>query len=141
MKLGANTVLFGGYHLETAFKYLAMAGYDGVEIAALPGMAPHHLDPADWRQTATPQEAAERKQSPRAPTHTTKRQSEEGEGRNARQESPSVSSANGGATPSPHVATENGVAWNQFTKCSRVALQIRRIAPAILCGRCAVVGF
>ena len=29
MKLGANTVLFGGHDMETAFKYLKMAGYDG----------------------------------------------------------------------------------------------------------------
>lgn len=41
MKLGANTVLFGGYDLETAFKYLAMAGYDGVELSAIDGMSEH----------------------------------------------------------------------------------------------------
>ena len=33
MKLGANSVLFGGYDMETSFKYLAMAGYDGIEIS------------------------------------------------------------------------------------------------------------
>ena len=27
MKLGANSVLFGGHGIEAAFKYLAMAGY------------------------------------------------------------------------------------------------------------------
>jgi sugar phosphate isomerase/epimerase len=41
MKLGANSVLFGGYELETAFKYLAMAGYDGLEISAIPRMSEH----------------------------------------------------------------------------------------------------
>jgi sugar phosphate isomerase/epimerase len=41
MKLGANSVLFGGYALETAFKYLAMAGYDGLEISAIPRMSEH----------------------------------------------------------------------------------------------------
>ena len=39
MKLGANSVLFGGYDLETAFKYLAMAGYDGIELSAIDGMS------------------------------------------------------------------------------------------------------
>ena len=32
MKLGANPVLFGGYDMETAFKYIQMAGYDGIEV-------------------------------------------------------------------------------------------------------------
>jgi len=41
MKLGANSVLFGGYDMETAFKYLAMAGYDGIEISAIDGMSQH----------------------------------------------------------------------------------------------------
>src|SRR5437870_5688294 len=41
MRLGANSVLFGGYDLETAFKYLAMAGYDGIELSAIPGMGEH----------------------------------------------------------------------------------------------------
>ena len=40
MKLGANSVLFGGYDMETAFKYIAMAGYDGIELAAIDGMSP-----------------------------------------------------------------------------------------------------
>ena len=30
MKLGANSVLFGGFDMATAFKCLAMAGYDDV---------------------------------------------------------------------------------------------------------------
>lgn len=41
MKLGANSVLFGGYDMETAFKHLAMAGYDGVEVSAIDGMSEH----------------------------------------------------------------------------------------------------
>lgn len=41
MKLGANSVLFGGYNLETAFKYLAMAGYDGIELSAIDKMSEH----------------------------------------------------------------------------------------------------
>ncbi len=41
MKLGANSVLFGGHSLETAFKCLAMAGYDGIELSAIDGMSEH----------------------------------------------------------------------------------------------------
>ncbi|MFN3648984.1 MAG: sugar phosphate isomerase/epimerase family protein [Armatimonadota bacterium] len=41
MKLGANSVLFGGHDLETAFRYLAMAGYDGIELSAIEGMSEH----------------------------------------------------------------------------------------------------
>ena len=48
MKLGANSVLFGGYDMETAFKHLAMAGYDGIEVSAIGGMS-EHLVLADWR--------------------------------------------------------------------------------------------
>lgn len=51
MKLGANSVLFGGYDIETAFKYLAMAGYDGIEISAIPGMS-EHLVVERWRDAA-----------------------------------------------------------------------------------------
>lgn len=52
MKLGANSVLFGGYPLETAFKYTAMAGYDGIELSAIDGMS-EHLVLARWRELAT----------------------------------------------------------------------------------------
>jgi len=41
MKLGANSVLFGGFDLVTAFKYTAMAGYDGIELSAIGGMSEH----------------------------------------------------------------------------------------------------
>ncbi len=51
MKLGANTVLFGGYNLETAFKYLALAGYDGIEISAIEGMS-EHLVLDRWQEIA-----------------------------------------------------------------------------------------
>jgi sugar phosphate isomerase/epimerase len=51
MKLGANTVLFGGHSMETAFKYLAMAGYDGVEVSAIDGMS-EHLVLGRWREIA-----------------------------------------------------------------------------------------
>ena len=37
MKLGANSVLLGGYDLETAFKYLSASGYDGIELSAIDG--------------------------------------------------------------------------------------------------------
>jgi sugar phosphate isomerase/epimerase len=49
MKLGANSVLFGGYDLETSFKYLAMAGYDGIELSAIDGMS-EHLVLSRWQE-------------------------------------------------------------------------------------------
>lgn len=51
MKLGANTVLFGGYDMETAFKYLALAGYDGVEVSAIENMS-EHLVLSRWQEIA-----------------------------------------------------------------------------------------
>jgi sugar phosphate isomerase/epimerase len=51
MKLGANSVLFGGFEMETAFKYIAMAGYDGIEISAIDGMS-EHLVLDRWREIA-----------------------------------------------------------------------------------------
>lgn len=51
MKLGANTVLFGGYDMETAFRCLAMSGYDGVEVSAIDGMS-EHLVIDRWREIA-----------------------------------------------------------------------------------------
>ncbi|MHB0874727.1 MAG: sugar phosphate isomerase/epimerase family protein [Anaerolineae bacterium] len=41
MKLGANSVLFGGYDMATAFRYLALSGYDGIEVSAIDGMSKH----------------------------------------------------------------------------------------------------
>ncbi len=51
MKLGANSVLFGGYDMETAFKYIAAAGYDGIEISAISGMS-EHLVLDNWQAIA-----------------------------------------------------------------------------------------
>jgi sugar phosphate isomerase/epimerase len=51
MKLGANSVLFGAFPLETAFQYLAMAGYDGIELSAIDGMS-EHLVLSKWRELA-----------------------------------------------------------------------------------------
>jgi sugar phosphate isomerase/epimerase len=49
MKLGANSVLFGGYDMETAFKCIAMAGYDGIELSAIDGMSEHLVLPR-WKE-------------------------------------------------------------------------------------------
>jgi sugar phosphate isomerase/epimerase len=49
MKLGLNSVLFGGHDLETAFKYTALCGYDGIEMSAIEGMS-EHLVLARWRE-------------------------------------------------------------------------------------------
>jgi sugar phosphate isomerase/epimerase len=51
MKLGANSVLFGTFDMETAFKYVAMAGYDGIELMAVEGHA-EHLVLGRWRELA-----------------------------------------------------------------------------------------
>lgn len=49
MKLGANSVLFGGMDLKTAFAQIAMAGYDGIELSAIDGMS-EHLVLDRWRE-------------------------------------------------------------------------------------------
>ncbi len=51
IRLGVNSVLFGGYDFATAAKYIAMAGYDGVEISAIKGMC-EHLELDRWREQA-----------------------------------------------------------------------------------------
>ena len=51
MKFGANSVLFGGYDMETAFRCLAMAGYDGIEMSAIGGMS-EHLVIDRWQEVA-----------------------------------------------------------------------------------------
>jgi len=51
MKLGVNSVLFGGYDMETAFKYTKTAGYDGIEISAISGMS-EHLVIDRWKECA-----------------------------------------------------------------------------------------
>ena len=52
MKLGANSVLFGGYDMESAFRCLAMAGYEGIEMSAIGGMS-EHLVLDRWREVAS----------------------------------------------------------------------------------------
>lgn len=51
MILGANSVLFGGFDIETAFRCIAMAGYDGIEVSAIEGMS-EHLALDRWREIA-----------------------------------------------------------------------------------------
>jgi sugar phosphate isomerase/epimerase len=51
MKLGANSVLFGGYDMATAFRCIAMAGYDGIELSAIGGMS-EHLVLDRWQEVA-----------------------------------------------------------------------------------------
>jgi sugar phosphate isomerase/epimerase len=54
MKLGFNSVLFGGYDLEESFKYAAACGYDGLELSAIEGdmhKSPHFVA-AQWRDFA-----------------------------------------------------------------------------------------
>lgn len=51
MKLGANSVLFGNFDMETAFTHIKMAGYDGIEISAINGMS-EHLVIERWKECA-----------------------------------------------------------------------------------------
>src|SRR3954468_20270389 len=51
MKLGVNSVLFGGQDLETAFKYTQLCGYDGIELSAIDGMS-EHLVLERWKELA-----------------------------------------------------------------------------------------
>ena len=51
MQLGANSVLFGGHDMETAFRCIRMAGYDGIEVSAIGGMS-EHLVLDRWRECA-----------------------------------------------------------------------------------------
>ena len=48
IKLGANSVLFAGFDLETALKHIVWAGYDGVELSAIKGMC-EHLELDNWQ--------------------------------------------------------------------------------------------
>lgn len=49
MKLGFNSVLFGGHELAVAFQYAVICGYDGIEISAIDGMS-EHLVLERWRE-------------------------------------------------------------------------------------------
>ena len=51
IKLGVNSVLFGGFDFATAAKHIKMAGYDGVEMSAIKGMC-EHLELDRWREQA-----------------------------------------------------------------------------------------
>ena len=51
IKLGVNSVLFGGFDFATAARHIALAGYDGVEISAIKGMC-EHLCLDTWRAQA-----------------------------------------------------------------------------------------
>jgi sugar phosphate isomerase/epimerase len=51
IKLGVNSVLFGGHDLATAMQQIAWAGYDGVELSAIKGMC-EHLELDRWEEQA-----------------------------------------------------------------------------------------
>jgi len=51
IRLGVNSVLFGGFDFATAAKHIKMAGYDGVEMSAIKGMC-EHLELDRWREQA-----------------------------------------------------------------------------------------
>jgi sugar phosphate isomerase/epimerase len=51
IKLGVNSVLFSSVSFADAAKYIALAGYDGVEISAIKGMC-EHLELDRWREQA-----------------------------------------------------------------------------------------
>ncbi len=51
IKLGVNSVLFGGFDFATAAKHIKAAGYDGIEVSAIKGMC-EHLVLDDWRSQA-----------------------------------------------------------------------------------------
>ena len=51
IRLGVNSVLFGGFDFATAARHIALAGYDGIEVSAIKGMC-EHLELARWREQA-----------------------------------------------------------------------------------------
>jgi sugar phosphate isomerase/epimerase len=51
IKLGVNTVLFGGFDLRTALQHIKWAGYDAAEISAIKGMC-EHLNLDEWKSQA-----------------------------------------------------------------------------------------
>ncbi len=53
MKLGVNSVLFGGYDMETAFRWTKACGYDAIEISAIDGMS-EHLVISKWKELVDP---------------------------------------------------------------------------------------
>ncbi|MGY4691035.1 sugar phosphate isomerase/epimerase family protein [Salibacterium sp. K-3] len=59
MKLGVNSVLFGGYDLRTAIEHIKFSGYEGIELASIVGMAEHLTDAADDNELAEIRNMAE----------------------------------------------------------------------------------
>jgi len=53
MELGVNSVLFGGFDMETAFKHVRACGYDAIELSAIGSMS-QHLVIARWRELVAP---------------------------------------------------------------------------------------
>jgi len=51
VKLGVNTVLFGGYDFRTAMQHIKWAGFDAAEVSAIQGMC-EHLCLDTWKQDA-----------------------------------------------------------------------------------------
>jgi sugar phosphate isomerase/epimerase len=51
VKLGVNSVLFGGFDFATAARSAALCGYDGIEVSAIKGMC-EHLVLDRWREGA-----------------------------------------------------------------------------------------
>jgi hypothetical protein len=51
MKIGVNSVLFGGHDMEIAFRCTQTCGYDGIEISAIDGMS-EHLVLDRWQEIA-----------------------------------------------------------------------------------------
>lgn len=51
IKLGVNSVLFGGFDFATAARHIALAGYDGIEVSAIAGMC-EHLELDRWKAQA-----------------------------------------------------------------------------------------
>ena len=53
MKTGVNSVLWGGHPMKDAFAGASRAGYDGIELSAIPHMS-EHLIVDRWAQLVTP---------------------------------------------------------------------------------------
>lgn len=51
MKIGLNSVLFGGHDMEAAFKWTKTCGYDAIEVSAIGGMS-EHLVIDRWQEVA-----------------------------------------------------------------------------------------
>lgn len=52
IKLGVNSVLFKDFDFETSAMHIALAGYDGIEIAAIKGMC-EHLELERWEEQSS----------------------------------------------------------------------------------------